>query len=241
MGGPDPDPLALDAVAGRCLGGAGGGGRRRALRLLHVGGDGGSNVGVDRPGVVGRRVPGGAGCAPCWRGAGTRACTVAYARVRVTRFRIVLVVPGFVIERDEPGMAAVVDVVERISRRDHDCRVVALRHPPARPAYELAGARVIALGAGRTGGARGRAAVLARGVVRSSRLHDRRRVDLVHGLWLDEPGAVATIAGRLIRRPVVASVMGGELVASAGHRVRRGAADGAGDGPRRRRSVARTS
>ncbi len=54
--------------------------------------------------------------------------------------------------------------------------------------------------------------MLTRGVRAVVALHRRRPVDLVHGLWLDEPGAVATIAGRLIGRPAVASVMGGELV-----------------------------
>ncbi len=130
----------------------------------------------------------------------------------MTRSRVVIVVPGFPVERDEPGMAAVVDLVERIGRV-HDVRVVALRYPPVRPAYTVAGVRVSALGGDRRGGLRGRASVLARGVRAVVALHRRRPVDLVHGLWLDEPGAVATIAGRIIRRPVVASVMGGELVA----------------------------
>lgn len=129
----------------------------------------------------------------------------------MSRLRVILVVPGFVVERDEPGMAAVVDLVERIGRV-HDCRVVALRHPPARPAYELAGVRVSALGAGRSGGWRGRAEVLASGVRVVARIHRRWPVDVIHGLWLDEPGAVATIAGTIVQRPVVASVMGGELV-----------------------------
>ena len=129
----------------------------------------------------------------------------------MTRLRIVLLVPGFVSDRDEPGMAAIVDLVERIGRV-HDTRVVALRHPPARPAYSLAGVRVSALGMGRSGGLAGRAAVLARGVRAVVALHRRRPVDLIHALWIDEPGAIATLAGRLIGRPVVASVMGGELV-----------------------------
>src|SRR5207344_2664333 len=104
----------------------------------------------DRPRAVGRGLSEGARGAGPWRR-------------RVTRLRIVMVVPGFPIERDEPGLTAIVDLVERIGRV-HDCRVVALRHPPARPAHTVAGVRVTALGAGALGGARGRAAVLARGV-----------------------------------------------------------------------------
>ena len=128
------------------------------------------------------------------------------------RLRVAIVTPGFVVQRNEPGMPAIVDLVERIGSL-HDCEVIALRHPPARPAYRVAGVRVMALGAGAAAGPRGRATVLARGVGAVLRLHRRRPFDLLHALWADEAGAVATIAGRLIRRPVVVSVLGGELVA----------------------------
>jgi glycosyltransferase involved in cell wall biosynthesis len=126
------------------------------------------------------------------------------------RLRVAIVIPGFVVDRDDPGLPAVVDLVERIGRR-HDCQVIALRHPPARPAYRVAGATVTALGAGAAAGAVGRAAVLAIGIRAVLRLHRRRRLDLIHGLWADEAGAVATIAARLVRRPAVVSVLGGEL------------------------------
>jgi glycosyltransferase involved in cell wall biosynthesis len=55
--------------------------------------------------------------------------------------------------------------------------------------------------------------VLRRGVRLVRALDREARVDLVHGLWLDEPGAVAVLAGRSIRRPTLASLMGGELTA----------------------------
>ena len=111
-------------------------------------------------------------------------------------------------------MPAVVDLVERLAAV-HDCDVIALRYPPARPRYRVAGARVRALGLGSVGGLAGRAAVLARGVRAVLAIDRRRRIDVVHGLWADEAGAVATIAGRLLRRPVVVSLMGGELAALA--------------------------
>ena len=111
-------------------------------------------------------------------------------------------------------MPAVVDLVERLAAV-HDCDVVALRYPPARPRYRVAGARVRALGLGSVGGPAGRAAVLARGVRAVLAIDRRRPIDVVHGLWADEAGAVATIAGRLLRRPVVVSLMGGELAALA--------------------------
>jgi glycosyltransferase involved in cell wall biosynthesis len=45
------------------------------------------------------------------------------------------------------------------------------------------------------------------------RLHRVRRLDLIHGLWVDEAGAVATAAGRLLGLPAMASILGGELAA----------------------------
>jgi len=126
------------------------------------------------------------------------------------RLRIAIVTPGFVIGREEQGLAAVVDLVERLATV-HDCQVVALRHPSARPPYTVAGATVRTIGAGSSAGPIGRSAVLARGVRAVLRLHRRRPVDLVHALWADEAGAVATVSARLVRRPSMVSFLGGEL------------------------------
>ena len=76
---------------------------------------------------------------------------------------------------------------------------------------------------------RGRASILSASETRAGRvrevaswragiravatLHRRRPVDLVHGMWADEAGAVATLAARWIGRPSIVSVMGGEFVA----------------------------
>ncbi len=128
------------------------------------------------------------------------------------RRRVVIVVPGFPTSRDEPPLSAIVDLVERIAVV-HDTHVVALRHPPARPRRALAGATIHAIGAGGEHGALGRATVLRRGVRLVRALHREAPIDLIHGLWLDEPGAVAALAGRSIRRPTLASLMGGEFTA----------------------------
>jgi glycosyltransferase involved in cell wall biosynthesis len=45
--------------------------------------------------------------------------------------------------------------------------------------------------------------------------HRREPFDVLHGLWADEPGALAVIAGRLTRVPSVVSLMGGELIGLA--------------------------
>lgn len=129
----------------------------------------------------------------------------------MSRLRVAIVIPGFVEARDDPGLPAVVDLVARIAAA-HDTHVVALRHPPARPLYRVAGATVHALGGGRAAGPSGRAALLARGLLALLRIHRQRPLDLVHAFWADEAGAVAALAARMIGRPAIVSVMGGELV-----------------------------
>ena len=126
--------------------------------------------------------------------------------------RIAMVAPGFAEERDDPGMPAVVDLVEELARVA-DVEVIALRHPPRRGPYQVAGATVRSLALGRASGPVGRVRVLGGGLRAMVGIHRRRPIDLVHALWADEAGAVGVLAGRLLRRPAVVSVLGGELVA----------------------------
>jgi glycosyltransferase involved in cell wall biosynthesis len=127
---------------------------------------------------------------------------------------ICYVIPAYHASRDDIHLPAVVDTIERISAV-HDVTVICLRQPPRQAPFVLAGARVITLGHAQSGGVGGRARVLGSGVTAVLRRNRQRPVDIVHGLWADEAGAVATIAARLLRRPSVVSVMGGELVALA--------------------------
>ncbi len=116
--------------------------------------------------------------------------------------------PGY----DARGLPAVTDLLSAMGR-EHDVRVVALRHPPPGPAFDGGGFMVHRLGAGADKGMSGRGRVLALGVRAIVRLHAQRPFDVLHALWADEAGAVAVLAGRLLRRRVVVSVMGGELAA----------------------------
>ncbi|MEO6349350.1 MAG: glycosyltransferase [Candidatus Limnocylindrales bacterium] len=130
----------------------------------------------------------------------------------MTRRRILIVAPGFPAQSDEPGLASVADLVERLAAHN-DVRVIALRHPQGHSDFTFAGARVTSLGFGRAGGAIGRFRVVGAGVRAVVRAQRDSPIDLIHALWADEPGAVAVTAGRLIRRPAIVSLMGGELVA----------------------------
>lgn len=129
-----------------------------------------------------------------------------------SRLHVALVVPYFPLERHERGYPHVMETIERLAA-ECDVDVIALRDQEAHAPYRMAGANVRRLGLRSVRGPLGRGRVLAAGVREVLRIHGRAELDLVHGWWVDEPGAVATIAARLIRRPSIASVLGGELVA----------------------------
>jgi glycosyltransferase involved in cell wall biosynthesis len=125
--------------------------------------------------------------------------------------RIAFVVPGFAADEHDPGIPVVEDVLCRL-REQAGIHVIALRHPEPASTYTVRGIRVTTLGGGvRAGPARAPLLAAAIRVLRAE--HRREPFAAVHGLWGDEPGAVAVAASRLLRIPSVVSVMGGELVA----------------------------
>jgi glycosyltransferase involved in cell wall biosynthesis len=128
------------------------------------------------------------------------------------RLRVAFVVPYFPLDRFEKGYPHVMDAIEWLGTRC-DLEVVALRDATAHGPYRMAGTRARRLGLRNARGPHGRVRVLLTGIREVWRIHRRGPVDLVHGWAIDEPGAVAAIAARLIGRPCISSVIGGELVA----------------------------
>ena len=118
--------------------------------------------------------------------------------------RVALVVPGGV---DPGGTHRVVPcllwMIERLARAQ-DLTVFALFQPGAPREYTLLGARVQHIGRGRTA---------LRALARIWREHRRHAFDLLHAIWGSPAGVLAVVAGRLLRRPVVLHLFGGELVA----------------------------
>lgn len=118
--------------------------------------------------------------------------------------RIALVVPGGV---DPSGTERVIPVllwyIERLARR-HSVDVFALRQPAVPPRYSLLGATVHA--------ARGK---MPRWDLLSAlrREHLRAPFDLLHAWWGMPTGTLAVLAGRVLRRPVLVHLAGGELQA----------------------------
>jgi hypothetical protein len=121
-----------------------------------------------------------------------------------------LILPGFSADDRDWCIPVTVDLVRRLAG-ERAVTVFALRYPAWAGTYTAHRARVIALG----GGARrrlSRAELLARALVAILHVHRRQPLTVLHGLWLDEPGFLAGLAGTLLRIPTLASLMGGELV-----------------------------
>jgi glycosyltransferase involved in cell wall biosynthesis len=124
--------------------------------------------------------------------------------------KVGLVVPGFSSDITDWCIPVLVDVVGELTRRA-DVSILALRYPVRHDRYQLHGAQVHTLGADVFGLRRGEP--LGRGVGALLAEHRRSRFDVLHGLWADEPGAIAVTAARLLRIPSMVSVLGGELIA----------------------------
>jgi glycosyltransferase involved in cell wall biosynthesis len=117
--------------------------------------------------------------------------------------KIALVVPGGV---DRSGtqraVPALLWLIERLSRR-HELHVFAPRQERRASRYPLLGGTVHNAG---WPWPRSRALLQIVGE------HSRGAIDL-HAVWASAPGAIAVTAGRVLRRPVLLHVAGGELVA----------------------------
>jgi glycosyltransferase involved in cell wall biosynthesis len=118
--------------------------------------------------------------------------------------KIALIVPGGV---DRGGTERVVPfllwLIERLAAR-HELHVFALRQEPRPDRWELLGAAVHNVGA-RPRRIRAVASILAE--------HRRGSFDVLHAHWAVPQGLVGALAKRVVRRPLVLGLAGGELEA----------------------------
>lgn len=121
---------------------------------------------------------------------------------KVAIMRIALVVPGGVDRSGEYRVIpALLALISRLSS-DNDVQVVALTQEQHPGEWDLAGARIHNIGAGRT---------LFRAIRRICRLHRARPFDAIHAFWSGPVGLVAVTAARVLGIPSLVHVAGGEL------------------------------
>jgi glycosyltransferase involved in cell wall biosynthesis len=128
----------------------------------------------------------------------------------LTRRHVAFITPGWSRTSGDPALPAVEAHLRRLVKHER-VTVVALRHPPREAWRTDELIRVRALGWGTRAGALARSRLQLDGIATLARLHRSDPIDLVHGLWADEPGALAVIASRVLGKPAIVSVMGGEL------------------------------
>lgn len=123
--------------------------------------------------------------------------------------RVALIVPGFSRHEGEYAIPALQTFACALGRR-YQVELFSLRYPAA-GSYTVCGLPHRAIGGGVRAGL-GSARVwqaAARAIIAR---HRRQPFDLLHAFWLDEPAFVAALAATAIRRPLLASSGGGELV-----------------------------
>lgn len=121
--------------------------------------------------------------------------------------RVTLITPGFSAHERDWCIPALLELARALAARCH-VTVVTLRYPPRPHTYAVDGIQVEALGGGTVGGL-GRLPLFARAL----RALRATPAELYHAYWGDEPGALATVAGRMTGRAALVSLFGGELVA----------------------------
>jgi glycosyltransferase involved in cell wall biosynthesis len=121
-----------------------------------------------------------------------------------------IVIPGFSSDENDDAIPVQLNLARELARHD-DLRVLALRYPHRRDRYTVYGATVVSLGYGAwTRGAR-RLRLWADAIRTLRQLHTEKPFDVLHAMWADETGLITAWAGRLLRVPVVVSVLGGEF------------------------------
>ena len=117
--------------------------------------------------------------------------------------RIALVVPGGVDRSgDNRVIPALLALISRLSVH-HDLQVFAL-HQEAQPGeWDLAGAHIRNIGAGRT---------VVRAVRAICSQHRVKPFDIVHAIWSGWPGLIAVTSAKILGIPSLIHIAGGELV-----------------------------
>lgn len=122
--------------------------------------------------------------------------------------RVGIVTPGISADARDWCIPALLDLVRALSATD-EVTVFTLRYPHTRAEYRLGDVRVQPFGAAESRGP-GRLLMWLRAYLAIRRAAPG--LDIIHALWAHEPALLALAGARASKAPVLASLMGGELV-----------------------------
>ncbi|GAB4126043.1 MAG: glycosyltransferase family 4 protein [Roseiflexaceae bacterium] len=123
--------------------------------------------------------------------------------------RIGLIVPGFSADADDWCIPALRQLAIALAA-EHDLQILTLRYPHRRHTYSLFGSTITALGSATRSGLAS-IPLWVDALQAIARLHRQHRFDLLHAFWASEAGALAALAGRILRIPSLINLAGGEL------------------------------
>jgi glycosyltransferase involved in cell wall biosynthesis len=132
------------------------------------------------------------------------------------RLNIGILLPGFSADENDWAIPVQHNLMRELSAQAN-LRILALRYPHRRENYHLFEAEVIPLGY--TAQARGlrRLQLWAEALFTLRKLHNEKPFNILHAMWADETGAIAVWAGKILKIPVVVSVLGGEMARVEGY------------------------
>ncbi len=121
-----------------------------------------------------------------------------------------ILLPGFSADEDDWAIPVQQHLVQKLATR-HDVRVIALRYPHSKQAYQLGNATVYPLGFGAQARGLRRLQLWQSALRLIRRLHREKPFDVLHAMWADETGLIAAWGGRWLGIKAVVSIAGGEL------------------------------
>ncbi|MDQ7023949.1 MAG: glycosyltransferase [Anaerolineae bacterium] len=122
-----------------------------------------------------------------------------------------ILTPGFSANSDDWALPFLQNLVDELSTEE-DVRVIALRYPHQTQPYAINQVRVYPLGYGSDTRGLRRLQLWTATLRKIIGLHREKPFHVLHAIWADETGLLATWAGRLLNIPTVTSIAGGELV-----------------------------
>src|SRR5262245_53330293 len=120
-----------------------------------------------------------------------------------------ILTPGYSRDAQDWSLPFLQNLADELSRHV-DVRVIALRYPHTRQPYTVNRVQVYPMGYGTHSRSLRRLQLWIDTLRLVLQLHQQKPFDVLHAIWSDETGLLATWVGKLLGIPTVTSIAGGE-------------------------------